>query len=756
MKMKKKLYPGWVGTSLVNVMAKNMSYVKNFSSVFCLFILFFLFLTCNQQKRKSALFRILHKIYNIFSEFAIQWNVSENVLPSQNISLVQVNNCWFNTDYVRFIIRGLVTFKRCWFTESKVTLLLYFSILPSINEFKPTAELLSEFHFYASNHKIQLIQCNFTGKSYKGVVIFNVYEVFREILLRQCNFCLLDASLIVGDQTIQNCVSAMVYQVENSTFNETVHRVSGHSPSSFAFIRFNHVMFISSFLIQYDRGGYVGFYLYNSSFSKIDSGAIVAVQTIYINISHCVFRLTESPSCAYGGCFVHAEGRALSSIKSKSVRNLFFPTCTTSPISLCFKVEVHNSQFIGSPVRNTFIINTSCVNLILNKCQFSTQNQKRLFSGAALVQSLMPYIVVGRETTFDVSVSVADNHNPIVVIKQPYYIKFFTSHILCPKTYKTFEILNRDLALYSCKLACEIDEYTHEGGNGTFILNKNNTSLVLNMERPTCNPCPVGGKCEGSIKPIPNYWGYKSKSNHVTMIRCPDGYCCQNNYTWQGISSCAELRTGTLCGSCIENFTESLTLPNCVKSEKCFFELILIIYFLASLCYAVGTITINGIKRKVLELLKNLYRFIRKKSLKKEQTGKMTEVKKKDNKEEDAMKYLQILFYYVQDAELFKVKIPNDYQEGESMLIKVFQRSPEIVFALYTKVSELCFISTATAITKMWFKLMFGPCVMVFLFCFFVGQLILSKFKFTKERHLKSMRSCLTRAFLLVYLFTYQ
>ena len=129
---------------------------------------------------------------------------------------------------------------------------------------------------------------------------------------------------------------------------------------------------------------------------------------------------------------------------------------------------------------------------------------------------------------------------------------------------------------------------------------------------------------------------------------------------------------------------------------------------------------------------------------------------KKDDKADDGMKYLHILFYYVQDAELFKIKLTTYSQKEESLLIKFFQMSPEIVSTIYTKVSEFCFTVTATAITKVWLKLMFGPCVMAFLFFFFITQLVLSKFKFIKERNLKSLRSCLTSAFLLVYLFTYQ
>ena len=287
--------------------------------------------------------------------------------------------------------------------------------------------------------------------------------------------------------------------------------------------------------------------------------------------------------------------------------------------------------------------------------------------------------------------------------------------------------------------------------NGALNSNKGTNSLILNITKPNCNACPIGAKCDRNIKSLPNYWGYKNNNDYVTMIRCPDGYCCQNEHTWQGISSCEKGRTGTLCGSCIQNLTESLISPKCINSSKCHTVLVLIIYFLAALSYAVGLLTIDSIKRKTLQLLKNLLRIVRRKSLKKEETKA-----KKDDKADDGMKCLQILFYYVQDAELFKIKLTTDSQKEESLLIKFFQMSPEIVSTVYTNVSEFCFTATTTAITKIWLKLMFGPCVMAFLFCFFVTLLVFSKFKFIKERHLKSIRSCLTRAFLLVYLFTYQ
>ena len=682
--------------------------------------------------------------------------MSKNVSSSQNISLVQVKNCWFDTD-VHFHIYGLITFKKCQFTFSE----LIFSIFQNIIEFKPSTEHLEQVPYYAANHKIKLLECNFTGNYWHRYVIFNVHGVLREILQQQCSFHRSRVMLNVSNKTLEYCntVSAVVYSVENSSFDSSSLLVYTHSQNSFASIRYSYVLLNQSDLIQYDTGGYVGFYLWNCTFFNIKYGAIFTLQTTYINISHCYFKLIESSNCPFDGCIIQAEGRLFGSDLAKK---LFFPTCTSSWLP-CVKIEIHNTQFIGTPETNKFIIKTTFLSLILNKNQFSAGNQSRSFTGTAFVESMWPPKFLLIETKFDASESVTKNHIPVIVTKSAFFLDLIKTHILCPKTYRAAAVSQKDVYLsfiVSCKEACKIDEYTYDGGsmiiNGSFNAHKKTTSLASNITEPSCNACPVGGKCDGNIKSLPNYWGYKNDSDHVVMIRCPDGYCCQNDHTCQGISSCQEGRTGTLCGRCIENLTESLISPKCIDSSKCYTELVLIMYFLSSLSYAVGILTIDSIKRKVLELFKMLYKLIRKKSSKKGQKENVDTNVKKDDKADDGMKYLQILFYYVQDAELFKINLTTDYQKEESLLIKFFQMSPEIVSTLYTKVSEFCFTSTTTAITKMWLKLMFGPCVMAFLFFLFIAHLALLKCKIIHDKHLKSMRSCMTRAFLLVYLFTYQ
>ena len=239
------------------------------------------------------------------------------------------------------------------------------------------------------------------------------------------------------------------------------------------------------------------------------------------------------------------------------------------------------------------------------------------------------------------------------------------------------------------------------------------------------------------------------------MIRCPDGYCCQHDNDCKGINSCQRGRVGTLCGSCRNNLSESLILPNCIPAEKCFTALVLILYFTAALSYTISILTMDYIKRKVLDFFKKIFTAL-KRVLGKQQKEKSSTEKASSNAENDGMKYLQILLYYVQDAELFKISIPTENDKEENMFVKILKISPEIVFSSYTKVSELCFTSTTTASIKVFLKFLFGPSIMIFLLMLYIAQLVLKKCKLISESNLKVLRFCMTRAFLLIYLFSYQ
>ena len=66
------------------------------------------------------------------------------------------------------------------------------------------------------------------------------------------------------------------------------------------------------------------------------------------------------------------------------------------------------------------------------------------------------------------------------------------------------------------------------------------------------------------------------------------------------------------------------------------------------------------------------------------------------------MKYLQILFYYIQDATLFKVHLPSITSSTDSWIVHFLQFSPDMLL-LYTNITEMCFVTDTTAVMKVVF-----------------------------------------------------
>ena len=122
----------------------------------------------------------------------------------------------------------------------------------------------------------------------------------------------------------------------------------------------------------------------------------------------------------------------------------------------------------------------------------------------------------------------------------------------------------------------------HNPGNILFMLIEPNYSL-----------CPVGANCTKTITVLPNCWGYNDHSNMVTMIRCPNGYCCQVDKTCKEIDSCNTSRTGPLCGKCRANWTESLFSPECLLIEICPAAEILVLYVAGAVTYGLDLMVFN-------------------------------------------------------------------------------------------------------------------------------------------------------------------
>ena len=178
--------------------------------------------------------------------------------------------------------------------------------------------------------------------------------------------------------------------------------------------------------------------------------------------------------------------------------------------------------------------------------------------------------------------------------------------LFCPKSFKVIEkISGKDNnSQFLCqKDVCQNDEYSlmrHSQLNSVAnMYNKKKKNALIQLI-PSCFPCPVGASCkQGRVVPLPNYWG-KRKNHVISMFRCPEDYCCQNNDSCSDIDSCNGLRTEILCGNCGSNMTESFFSTNCVDSKTCKPGVIINMYILAVALYSLGLLSFDIVKDKFL------------------------------------------------------------------------------------------------------------------------------------------------------------
>ena len=224
-------------------------------------------------------------------------------------------------------------------------------------------------------------------------------------------------------------------------------------------------------------------------------------------------------------------------------------------------------------------------------------------------------------------------------------------------------------------------------------------SCVSNLVNPHCYQCPVGAKCSGNIKALPNYWGFRAK-DELFMIRCPTGYCCQDDESCKSFDSCNRNRSGPLCGVCQKCFAESLFGQTCNPVEKCHTWFIVLLYISCAVGYGLVLMVIDNIKETLISSFKKIYQCIKKRLLKNGKPNQKLKLSKnseksesstKEVKEEGSFKYLQILFYYVQDAALFKIELPGKHSEQTNTFVKILQFTPDVLTNIYDSMIGTCF-----------------------------------------------------------------
>ena len=339
---------------------------------------------------------------------------------------------------------------------------------------------------------------------------------------------------------------------------------------------------------------------------------------IQVWIINCKFTLVPRTECHnIRGCAIYAKGSFWSfHLKNK---DLLLSTCTHSRIFKCSTLYIENSVFAGSLGDNGGLIHCENMDLELVNCYFSlTENRKISADGGFIYYRNSYRTFTAANVPFDASEVQSNTFISIMELRSEEKI-FRNTQIICPKSLGVLEKTRKldsgtNLHHCFCQKHCTDDEYTYQAGS-TIISSTshregyrefiNVTSSANNL---SCYSCPIGTNCTNHIQALPNYWGYKDKYDIVSMIRCPYGYCCQEEKTCTGIDSCHVNRIGPLCGRCKAKWSESLFSAECLLVDDCPAALILVFYVIGVIAYGSGLMAISCIKDVGPALAKKIWK----------------------------------------------------------------------------------------------------------------------------------------------------
>ncbi len=281
-----------------------------------------------------------------------------------------------------------------------------------------------------------------------------------------------------------------------------------------------------------------------------------------------------------------------------------------------------------------------------------------------------------------------------------------------------------------------------------------------------CHDCPHGANCSAGVVALPNYWGCLTKADKLEFHRCPVGYCC-NQAPCESINQCAAHREGTMCGRCMQGFTESLLSQECLPDERCGDIWVLPLFILWALCATWAIIFMRELEQCPHKILRILKQYLYKNGEEQENQpaqaqpdasdghsttqssrqkataeitptvqevipNKATVTTKEDKvtskepifwglltteRQQKAdnsghLKYLQIILYYIQDSALLQVDLALDYKGNVIRKIrKLLLNFSQLAVDLLDVGLKLCPIKGWTPVMKIVAKNMTGPLV---------------------------------------------
>lgn len=316
-----------------------------------------------------------------------------------------------------------------------------------------------------------------------------------------------------------------------------------------------------------------------------------------------------------------------------------------------------------------------------------------------------------------------------------------------------------------------------------------------------------GAFCENNtVVALPGFWG-QLQNGQIKMTKCPVlEYCCTGSGSCHSYNSCNKGRTGKFCFQCEANKTEVAFSADCVRSGSCSAFSFSFVYFLAVALYlsflllhkTVKELFVAAVKRTkallaglkgnkhdtendfaqvemvdALNLMSSVETKIsqHQKVRQSQEKSKVIQnyhldlaVKEKveislastQENSSNTSVFLQLLFYFYQDASLFHIQLPQKSAQNFSLLQNILSFSPELLLVLENAL-HICISASSSTLAAFWkiiFKISFGFCVMSGLFLVYFLLKMLSPFISFQSK--ETVKGKLCEAFIVTLLLSFQ
>ena len=398
----------------------------------------------------------------------------------------------------------------------------------------------------------------------------------------------------------------------NTTFTNYVLYYWAYGRDSIISMKTTHSTFNNSHINQRKGAGYFGAVIEDT---KFNGSRVFFDQVISVSMRNCEYEVSDD---MYRDN-VKISGNDYFRYDPEGIKQTIkLLICLSSHCEHYLStVSIENTVFTGTLNKQTnSVVKTERVIFIMIYVSFDIHqkgiNRKRWY--ISYTSDWRDMLVKLINVTINAT-SLPSASSVAMVSSIEFYLENF--EISCPQGLAVTNISGYIEEQFSCEKQCPIDGYTFQAGSA--VINGNNARFHSNYNNITysrskvhCKVCPLGANCTGSIKALPNYCGYKnSKDDSVTMIRCPDGYCCTGNDSCDRINSCNINRTGNICGKCQKGLSEALFSTECLSTDTCIGAIALLYYTLCVIVYIAFLTSYKDLQKYAATKLKDLYKRIK-------------------------------------------------------------------------------------------------------------------------------------------------